>query len=230
MIYRAYTKEWCGINSIHYWNRTIILCITYIATGRETDRQRSRQREAQVWNSNNQCRSLEIIQHKGNVNVLSVDWHEKLTRIYFIICKFLSCLDSPTGPSPAVWLYKVPRSHSDTPHSVGFLWMSDQPDAETSTWQHTKLITDRHPCPPVGFEPAVPASERPQTHALDGAATGIGGYYIYHLFESYNLNPVPTQYSYMLSFILTNSDCPYTALPGLCLLWGTDWNFIYRLH
>jgi hypothetical protein len=28
--------------------------------------------------------------------------------------------------------------------------------------------------PPAGFELAVPASERPQTHALDGAATGIG--------------------------------------------------------
>jgi hypothetical protein len=28
--------------------------------------------------------------------------------------------------------------------------------------------------PLVGFELAIPASERPQTHALDGAATGIG--------------------------------------------------------
>ena len=28
--------------------------------------------------------------------------------------------------------------------------------------------------PPVVFKPAIPASERPQTHALDHAATGIG--------------------------------------------------------
>jgi hypothetical protein len=28
--------------------------------------------------------------------------------------------------------------------------------------------------PPAGFEPTIPASERPQTHALDGVATGIG--------------------------------------------------------
>jgi hypothetical protein len=28
--------------------------------------------------------------------------------------------------------------------------------------------------PAVGFEPTVPASERPQTHALERAATGIG--------------------------------------------------------
>jgi len=28
--------------------------------------------------------------------------------------------------------------------------------------------------PPEGFEPTIPASERPQTHALDRAASGIG--------------------------------------------------------
>ena len=28
--------------------------------------------------------------------------------------------------------------------------------------------------PPAGFEPAVPASERPQAHALNRAATGTG--------------------------------------------------------
>jgi len=29
---------------------------------------------------------------------------------------------------------------------------------------------------PVGFEPAIPARERPETHALDSTATGIGTY------------------------------------------------------
>ena len=28
--------------------------------------------------------------------------------------------------------------------------------------------------PPVGFEPTISAGERPQTHALDRAATGTG--------------------------------------------------------
>ena len=37
-------------------------------------------------------------------------------------------------------------SISDTLHLVWLLWMSDKPDAETSTWQHTTLTTDRHPC------------------------------------------------------------------------------------
>jgi hypothetical protein len=39
------------------------------------------------------------------------------------------------------------RSHSDTPHSVGLLWTSDQPNAETSTWRHTTLTRERLPCP-----------------------------------------------------------------------------------
>jgi hypothetical protein len=39
------------------------------------------------------------------------------------------------------------RWHSDTPDSVGLLWTRDQPVAETSTWQHTTLTRDRHPCP-----------------------------------------------------------------------------------
>jgi hypothetical protein len=39
------------------------------------------------------------------------------------------------------------RSHSDTPHSVGLLWTSDQPDAETATLQHTTHTRDRHQCP-----------------------------------------------------------------------------------
>jgi hypothetical protein len=30
MIYRVYTKEWCGLNSEYYWNRTILLCIPCI--------------------------------------------------------------------------------------------------------------------------------------------------------------------------------------------------------
>ena len=65
-------------------------------------------------------------------------------------------------------------SHSDTPHSVGLLWLSDQPDAETPTWQHTSVTTDRHPWPPAGFKLSIPARERPQTQALDRSATGIG--------------------------------------------------------
>jgi len=61
------------------------------------------------------------------------------------------------------------RSHLDTQHSVGLLWMSDQP--ETSAWQYTTITRDRIY---VWFEHAIPGSELPRTHALDRAGTGIG--------------------------------------------------------
>jgi len=69
--------------------------------------------------------------------------------------------------------YGTSRWHSDAPHFVGLLWTSDQPDAETSTWQHTTLTSSM---PPAGFEPTIPGRERPRTHALDRAATGIGSH------------------------------------------------------
>jgi len=40
--------------------------------------------------------------------------------------------------------YGASRSHLlDTPQSAGVLWTSDQPDAETSTWQHTTHLCSR---------------------------------------------------------------------------------------
>jgi hypothetical protein len=37
------------------------------------------------------------------------------------------------APSGAVLIVEASRSHPNTPHSVGLLWTSDQPVAETST-------------------------------------------------------------------------------------------------
>jgi len=36
--------------------------------------------------------------------------------------------------------------HSDTPHLVGLLGMSDQSNTETSTWQYMVITRDRHSC------------------------------------------------------------------------------------
>jgi hypothetical protein len=75
----------------------------------------------------------------------------------------------PSGPrSPHYRGFTI----TDTPQSVGLLWTSDQPDAETSTWQHN--THKRHIHAPTVFEPAIPVSEQPQTHALDRAATRTG--------------------------------------------------------
>jgi len=63
-------------------------------------------------------------------------------------------------------------THNDTPQSVGLLWTNDLLVAETSTWQHTTLTSEKHPYPAAGFEPTISAGERPQTYVLDRAATG----------------------------------------------------------
>ena len=48
------------------------------------------------------------------------------------------------------------------------------PVADTSTWQHTALNKTQISMRPVEFELVIPVRERPQTHALDRAANGIG--------------------------------------------------------
>jgi hypothetical protein len=64
-------------------------------------------------------------------------------------------------------------SHTDTTHSVGFFWKSDHTDLSTGN-NHNRQIS----IPQAGFDLAIPASERPQTHthALDRAAIGVGNF------------------------------------------------------
>jgi hypothetical protein len=47
----------------------------------------------------------------------------------------------------ALLVIEASRLHSDTPHTVGRLWVGDQPDTQTSTWQHTTLKRERPPYP-----------------------------------------------------------------------------------
>ena len=53
------------------------------------------------------------------------------------------------------------------PHSAGILWTSDRHGSHNTHNGETSVF-------PAGFEPAIPASKLPHTHALDRAATGIG--------------------------------------------------------
>jgi hypothetical protein len=64
------------------------------------------------------------------------------------------------------------RLHDHTAQSVRLLLLGDQPGAETSTLQYAtrKIQTSM---PHTGFEPAIQASERLHTHALDRTATWI---------------------------------------------------------
>ena len=63
-------------------------------------------------------------------------------------------------------LIEVSRSHSDTPHTVGILWTSDHPDAETSNSQYTAVTRDKHLCPrPVANSQSQQTSGRRRTPA-----------------------------------------------------------------
>jgi len=63
-------------------------------------------------------------------------------------------------------IIEVSPSHSGTVHSIGLLWTSDQPEAQTSTWQSTILTRDRYTCTTAGFELAVQASQPARGHRL----------------------------------------------------------------
>jgi hypothetical protein len=65
------------------------------------------------------------------------------------------------------------RSHSDAPQSVGLLWTSDQPDAETTTSKNTQHSQQTNINVLGRNRTRNPSRPRPQTHALDRAATGI---------------------------------------------------------
>ena len=88
-------------------------------------------------------------------------WQSLPVRNFVWPCKLVYCRAKPVLPHIPFRLHnatalvgqgflimEVSRSHSDTLYSVGLLWGSVQPDAETSTWQHTTLTRHRHPPSP----------------------------------------------------------------------------------
>jgi len=58
------------------------------------------------------------------------------------ICEYLYGLTAVVDQGLPV--DEVPRSHSQTPQSIGIPWTSDRTVANTSTWQHTTISRDIH--------------------------------------------------------------------------------------
>jgi hypothetical protein len=67
--------------------------------------------------------------------------------------------------------------------SVRLPWVRDRPVAEAYTCTTQNIHKRQTSIPPAGFEAAIPASERPQMHALDRAATEIGTFYRLFVFN-----------------------------------------------
>ena len=83
--------------------------------------------------------TFRVTQSKTNWIAGKAIWY-----VFVFVC-FWHDSPPPSGPWP-------PHSrgfyitHNDTQQSVGLLWTGDQLVSQTSTWQHTTLTTDKHPC------------------------------------------------------------------------------------
>ena len=68
--------------------------------------------------------------------------------------------------------------------------------------------------PPVGFEPTISAGERPQTYALEHAATGTGGM----VFSSTKYDCTFTHFSFQTYTLRDKVKAKHNASRTLCLL------------
>jgi hypothetical protein len=107
-------------------------------------------------------------------------WAIAITQIYYYITFFLG-LDGPSGSEPIhYWGFEVTLSHTTLCRTPMDEWSARRRDMSHDNTQHSQQT---HIHVAAGFEPAIPSSERPQTHALGRAATAIGLQVIYtHVF------------------------------------------------
>jgi hypothetical protein len=81
---------------------------------------------------------------------------------------------APSGPGPPHYrCFTITLRHITFGRTPLDEWSARRRDLYLTT--HNRQTS----MPSAGFEPAIPASERPQTHALDRGATGIGWYTLY---------------------------------------------------
>jgi len=95
---------------------------------------------------------------------------------------FLHCATSPSGSGPLhFWHLTTTLRHTTLGRAPLDEWSARRKDLYLTTHNSHKRDTSM---PLAGFEPAVAASERSQTHLLDRAATGIGDCAIFSVFVS----------------------------------------------
>ena len=125
--------------------------------------------------------------------------------------------DSRSRP-PLVGLCNHTQAHHTRKDSSGQVISPTQRPPPDNT-QHSK---ETYVYAPAGFKPAIPASERPQTHVLDHAATGIGvhTYSPYfsrsHLFSIYPYLPLSISSAVVLrpSFCMCYTRATCSAHPN----------------
>jgi hypothetical protein len=80
----------------------------------------------------------------------------------------------PIGPGPPGYLgFTITLRYTTVAKIPLDEWSARRTDFYLTTYNtHTRQTS----MPPVGFEPRIPTSERPHTHALDRAASGFDSY------------------------------------------------------
>ena len=102
-----------------------------------------------------QWQDIHIVFFSGAVYCHTICW-SVLRRLRLLLPLSCFLIVSQQSRPPHCWGFEI----TDTPHSAGLLWTSDQLAAETSTWQHTTLTTDTRPCPRRDSNPqSQPASD-----------------------------------------------------------------------
>jgi hypothetical protein len=108
-----------------------------------------------------------------NLKLTKIDYRSNLYYITVFMHFFLSMAQQPLL-GQGLRVIEVSRSHSR--HTTLGRTPLDEWSARRRDLYLTKHNTHKRQTsmPPARFEPTIPVSERPQTHALDRAATGIG--------------------------------------------------------
>jgi hypothetical protein len=117
--------------------------------------------------------STETIPETENINLYFL---LSLLHYKLFFCIFLY-FDSLSGPRlPHRWGFVITFRHTTLCRTSLDEWSDRRTDLYlTAHNTHNRQKS----MPPAVFEPAIPASERSQTHALDRAAAGIGDFPVY---------------------------------------------------
>ena len=93
-------------------------------------------------------------------------------------------------------------SHSDT-HTLGRTYLDEWPAGRRHLYLTTHNTHKRHTSMPSGeFEPTIPASERPQTHALDTRPLGSAAWFSHCIYA-----PAPAQSAGVV--FVSNRNCEF---------------------
>jgi hypothetical protein len=103
----------------------------------------------------------------------------RIKELFLYIIFFYHCATAPSGPRPPHYPeFIITLRHTTLGSTPLEEWSAQRRDLYMITYNTHSGQTSMLP---AGFEPTIPASERPQTHALDRAAIGIGSLYVYIL-------------------------------------------------